>query len=175
MHFRLPRFGRKQLLDAAPPEEAARANSRRKRPAKVAAVEPHAPAEHDPAESRAPASPQPEAGNKPQFRIDARHENATGKFGRAPVDPVKEAPADRTPAGKTAVDHSPRGRDEAPVQPQARTSPVPMQTPPDRGDLEADDDESEEHLSKPDMRGLSKKQRRRLMQELRDRERAAGR
>jgi hypothetical protein len=36
-------------------------------------------------------------------------------------------------------------------------------------------DGTDEAFSKPDMRGLSKKQRRRLMQELRERERTAGR
>ena len=43
-------------------------------------------------------------------------------------------------------------------------------------DESADPDEaSEESLSKPELRGLSKKQRRRMMQELRDRERESRR
>jgi hypothetical protein len=50
-------------------------------------------------------------------------------------------------------------------------------SPPDRpensGPVEGDDDDAwTESFPKPDMRGMSKKQRRRLMQELREKERA---
>jgi hypothetical protein len=171
-HFRLPRlprFGRKPDLDAAAPGDVAR-NVRRKRPAKSTAADPQPTAE---ATERGPAATSPaESSAKPQIRIDARHDPSSVKVDRVPQNLVAEAPVDRAPADTTTAKIAPRGRAETPVATPSRIDPAPA---PDRSELNAESEELEEPCSKPDMRGLSKKQRRRLMQELRDRERAAGR
>ena len=69
LHFRLPQFGRKIPLDAAPQEEVARPTSRRKRPVKIATVEPKQIAELDPPENQPVARPEREADSlKPQIQ-----------------------------------------------------------------------------------------------------------
>lgn len=173
LNFRLPQLGRKNQTGKGPQEAADPPISRRKRPAKKTTVEPESTAELDPTGSTAASRQQSESSGKPQFRVDDRHEVSSGRMPRAPSGTPVEVPAERIPARAPAA--APPARDAAAIEMPPRMNHTPAESLPDRNGQDAEPDESDEHSSKPDVRGLSKKQRRRMMQELRDRERASGR
>jgi hypothetical protein len=85
--------------------------------------------------------------------------------------PARTAPAPKPPVPKPAVETEPIPRAALPAL--VEEPPVPeLAVSTERA---GDDEEPEQVPSKPDLRGLSKKQRRRLMQELREKERASER
>ena len=76
------------------------------------------------------------------------------------------------------IEHSPialGSRNTGPAESDAPASEAVAEMATCRDEPADSEDVSEEGASKPELRGLSKKQRRRLMQELRDRERDSGR
>jgi hypothetical protein len=85
--------------------------------------------------------------------------------------PVDGEPRDKPPA--EAADSHPAIAELAP-SPAAPAKELSVHGASDGESCRSADDESDQGSSQPDLRGLSKKQRRRLMQEIRDRERAAG-
>jgi hypothetical protein len=87
-----------------------------------------------------------------------------------PAPRVNRTPARKEPAPKPPEETEPIPRAAVPAVADDSAAEAPIVTT----EGEADDEGAEQSPSKPDLRGLSKKQRRRLMQELRERERAAG-
>lgn len=177
-HFRLSpwRFMQVRLNRGRAPEPQAPlegTKSRRKRQVREAAAETVAQAVSEPIDKN-PAS-QAEHPSKPRIRFDSRH----------PGPLQNAAPAGGAPAQADGEGGEESGNDGSPFATGTRnTGPTESEGPAGRIVAEiaictdgSTDSEvaSEEGLSKPELRGLSKKQRRRLMQELRDRERESKR
>lgn len=177
-HFRIPSLRLPRRRKSAPEQthadhDAEVTPSRRKRPARNAATElasQPAPAAAPPAE---PAVVEP--ASKPKFRIDSRHESPAGGTERtiSPAAAGTAQPVERSVRDQVAIKRQPP--EPAPVELSELDSENESESSYADRDASADDDASDTHSAKPDLRGLSKKQRRRLMQEMRDRERAAGR
>jgi len=129
-----------------------------------------------------------ERPGKPHIRFDGRHRDAASQT--VPNGPASADPAPIDPAAEQ-IDAG-TGQERRPRDLPAATGP--WKSPPARlpdsvtrpavdvsnglGELASDTDETPEDgpgdgPEKPELRGLSKKQRRRLMQELRDRQRAS--
>jgi hypothetical protein len=174
-HFRLPRLGwNRNQPTGAPTAEAPPA--RRKRPATSAESEP----QRSTAPERGPAgaTPREQAGSarNSQFPIDSRQEHLSARPDEPAIQTIPAFTGDRAPAdAASGGSANPRPRDAAAeATPAADRDPrdgsagEPCESDPGAGD-------AEDVPSKPDLRGLSKKQRRRLMQELRERERAGSR
>jgi len=183
-HFRLPQFRLARwrsrparLDDEKTLEPRALQNGpqpRRKRPDSGAAAETTSQVLSGSAPDRfdAPAAERPA---KPRIRFDSRHAETSQQA--APED---GAPPQRDAEGgnERRNNHSPIAMDSRKIGPAEPQGPIGQNvTEPAIGrDAIADSDEAaEEGLSKSELRGLSKKQRRRLMQELRDRERQSRR
>jgi hypothetical protein len=156
-HFRLLGLRRnRSLKPEAQPADAPLA--RRKRPARSST--PESESASDPAPDNIPAVERTEVSGKPNFPIDGPHKSASVE-------------ADETTLG--AISGGPRPWEFAPATFTETNTDSEMDRPRERNEPEESDVESEQSPSTPDLRGLSKKQRRRLMQEIRERERAAGR
>jgi hypothetical protein len=158
-HFRLPAFGRNR----SPKQEAQTADpppARRKRPTSVSSLKSPTETASDRTQDHSPPMERTEAAGNPHFRIDGRHQSPS-------VDVDETAP--------DAISGIPRPRELA----RAAFTPTKDDTAAEhlaeRDEPDENEGESEQVPSTPDLRGLSKKQRRRLMQEIRQRERAAGR
>jgi hypothetical protein len=114
----------------------------------------------EPAQDSNPALEQTEVAGKWHFRIDGRHKNLSVE-------------ADETASGATAG--GPRPGESAPAAFPETNDDSETGRLRERDEPEKNEVETEQNPSTPDLRGLSKKQRRRLMQEIRERDRAAGR
>ncbi len=119
---------------------------------------------------------------RPHFRFPAMRLPSAARQ-KEPAPAVEPAPANRaapaakiapavvTPALERPATQSPP---VVPIELSDLPSEAPFTRPSQGDDAETSGSEAEDQL-KPDLRGLSKKQRRRLQQEIRERERAAGR
>jgi hypothetical protein len=112
---------------------------------------------------------------RPHFRLPrlSRKRNT-------PVEPVDNnvpAPRVKRAPAKTELTSQPPAEQESFPSPSlpVAANDRPAAPPAEPAEADAVDAESEEFPARPDLRGLSKKQRRRLMQELRERERGSGR
>ena len=157
----LPRLGRRRSEVAAPLERQSQADEP-EQPVKKSTAESHTPA---PAAS---PTPKAAAAAKPRLRLDLRHEEFLGGSPSSKPDVSDRPNADDSSTTST----------EEPVAPGPLSSPGPSARSEDLTRDSDDGADSEEEgrsesgmLSKPDLRGLSKKQRRRLIQEHRQRER----
>ena len=173
-HFQLPQWRSlqagqdrgKAFESQAPPEGP---KSRRKRPITPAAAEivSQGVSESIPIDFAAPSTG---STSKPRIRFDSRHLESSQTT--APED---ASPSQKDAGGRqnSSNQHSPNAIGSPNIGPAESVAPAgenvaEMATCRDES---ADPDEaSEEGLSKPELRGLSKKQRRRMMQELRERE-----
>jgi len=104
-----------------------------------------------------PAADQPAPGRKPNLRLDGSHAPSPER-------------ADTRPTSGEAAYHT---TETAPVELASLANKDHAEHVPDCEHPDARDSEPNDLLSKPDLRGLSKKQRRKLLQEFRERERAA--
>jgi hypothetical protein len=156
-HFRLPRLPRNRTgavetvsANSLPQQNRLARGGLDLKPAAEAATHQHA--------GRTPTVERGDGAERPRFRVDSRHEAAAAESGEPAARERPDAPhipeSGRDVALPNAEDSSLVGHENDGLE---RTGEIPAQPP-----------------SKPDLRGLSKKQRRRLMQELRERERAAG-
>jgi hypothetical protein len=111
---------------------------------------------------------------RPHFRLP--------RLRRKPMVPPESretsVPARRVDRAPARTEQSPKPRDEPepierPALPTA-ASDLSSAAPVETTEAEAEGEEPEQMTAKPDLRGLSKKQRRRMMQELRERERSSG-
>ncbi|MGE5195573.1 MAG: hypothetical protein ACM3U2_24030 [Deltaproteobacteria bacterium] len=174
-HFRLPRLGWNRRRPTEP-EAAASPPSRRKRPAGVAELPPSGGAALERGSRHAPPSKRTETAGKPHLRIDTRRESVPANPEESPSSVTTAGPTGR---GSTTISNSGSGspppREAAPQAVPAAASDPRERSSGARDEAESSAGEADEVPSKPDLRGLSKKQRRRLMQELRERERTAGR
>jgi hypothetical protein len=174
-HFRLPRLGRNRM-PSAERQSAGSAPAYGQRPARSDKTgAPGGSALECPAET-APTIDQAAPVRKPNLRIDLteRHPESNSNAGR--TDPAAHSAENRAAtevAGGSAV--SPRPEKVALAPPSTVMSDSDAGSAAERDETASRPSDSDEMLLKPDLRGLSKKQRRRLMQELRERERAAGR
>jgi hypothetical protein len=127
-------------------------------------------------EVKSAAEPQAgESAPKPKIRIDGRHAGLRDTNEREASDsPGRREPQDpRT--GRDPVSIARQPQQQAPVE-LSELSEARSAAGASAADAEVDDDsDATGGESRPDLRGLSKKQRRRLMQEMRDRERATTR
>jgi hypothetical protein len=112
---------------------------------------------------------------RPHFRIPRlglkRKVKPDPRETEVPAPRVSRAPAKTEPTSRPHHEPEPI---QTPALPATANDP-PAAVPVETIEAEADDGEPGQFPDKPDLRGLSKKQRRRLMQELRDRERGSGR
>lgn len=163
---------RKNAVELRAPQEGPK--SRRKRPAAEAAAEiaTQAQTEAVPGSSATPAS---ERLAKPRIRFDSRHLERSQQA-VAEVEPLDQF--DAHSGQESSEDESPAAMRQRNFG-NARSPDPAGQTADDTADGEGEpaepDDSPDEGHSKLELRGLSKKQRRRLMQQLRDREREAKR
>ncbi|HLJ11407.1 MAG TPA: hypothetical protein VKU82_09465 [Planctomycetaceae bacterium] len=165
-HFRLlrvrfPRPGRGENESAPPKKAPIEPASRRKRPPKKDG-------------SAAPAGEDHRAKRSVSPAERATMKNDTGATGENGPDPRSR---ETVPQGGQGSECAVTARGDAALSPEDESAPeeapVPFEaTTPERDAADSGPDSS---LPKPDLKGLSKKQRRRLMQDLRDRERSAGR
>ncbi len=181
-HFRLFRVRPKALeqtasVSAAIDEAPSPAESKRKRSAR------RAPQPTDDQVEAATPGPAPAPTAKSRYRIDSRHEEPFVASGSA-ASPARSAEADAATKIPSSASDDARRLSPAPVELEQFSSPaVPIELAAEDRDRAAEspeepsdsDESSPEPLAKPDLRGLSKKQRRKLMQELRQRERETGR
>jgi hypothetical protein len=145
--FRLPAFGREPEPPREPQPALDRPTSKRKPAAKSINANP------EPAGKSAPAAEKPAPATKPHFRFDGQHSLSPEKVGQPPK------------IGGDALD-------ELESNPVELADPATCNRTEQALDGDQPDDrdgESDELPSKPDLRGLSKKQRRRLLQEYRER------
>lgn len=125
----------------------------------------------------APTKERTRSTRKPHLLVDDGHQN--------PPEPARSACVDSTGSAEPSLDAVQTETSNPETAPPAEQEPDGVERPAvtndggaemePNGDPSAGNPAVGEDESKPDLRGLSKKQRRRLMQELRDRERAAGR
>ena len=164
---------RRNALESPVPQESPK--SRRKQPVSEATTEIASAAKAESISSR-PAVPPGEQTSKPRIRFDSRHlersQQAAAESGSPPdqIDARGELEKFDTlpPAAAGSSPNDPAEAKDFAVAAEADTTTGPS------GGTEPDE-ASEEGLSKPELRGLSKKQRRRLLQEMRDRERESKR
>lgn len=177
-HFRLPKLGRgwkRSDSTEADASEAIGPQEPKRRGRKVTRVD--RAATKPATESASEAEPVPQRVTR---RIDPKPEEPVISNARNPGSRMAET-VDDGPAVEARLSES-LGNDEPLTLPPRRESlesagDAQSLSPPDRpensGPVEGDDDDAwTESFPKPDMRGMSKKQRRRLMQELREKERA---
>jgi hypothetical protein len=173
-HFRLPRLGWIRTR-ASEPQTAASSGSRRKRPTRPVETESHPAASPEAGNDDILAQGTTAANQRLHFRIDNQPDRMRPNPAEAARQPVGAATGRDAATGNstaaTAGSQSPDAVAEnvRPTQNDFAESPPGEPEDPtlSAGEMAAS--------SKPDLRGLSKKQRRRLMQELRERERAADR
>jgi hypothetical protein len=169
IRLRLPQF-RRHEVKAVQDDEVDRAKRRGKRPARNTAPEP-LPVETT--EDRTAERQTKGVLGKSAMAVDPGSRNSSVESERIPQDAADRVP--RQSAGPAAGTREEPPRDLSATQ--RRSAPIQAAPPAAENsrEAEAERDESLEQPSKPDLRGLSKKQRRRLLQELRERERAMGR
>ena len=174
-HFRWPRLARNrtQPTEGQPGNSAA---AHRQRPARRNEGEAGASTVREHHAAAAPVAGQAAPPRKPHVRIDLAQEPPAADADGARSTTTNAGAPNRTSGGDSGSGQA------IPLPQAARPEAVPaVDDDSDAGSAsqsnEADSspDGTDEAFSKPDMRGLSKKQRRRLMQELRERERTAGR
>jgi len=177
-HFKIPslRLSRRKRSENESVHEdhqSEATKSRRKRPARTAATEPESRPAPDAGSAREPANV--ELASKPKFRFDSRHESPSGTNERTTFESTGGSvrPDQRGVRDQVSIARQPL--QPAPVELSDLDGDTAGESSLGEREASADDDVSETHSARPDLRGLSKKQRRRLMQELRDRERSAGR
>jgi hypothetical protein len=165
---------RRNAAESLTPAESPKAR-RKKQPAIAATAEIENPAKAESIPSP-PAAPPTQRTSKPRIRFDARHLEALPQVEAedgTPPDPIDQHSEQTSRDEQTPDTNGPSQNRSAEsksfaVEAQVDTTPVP--------DGAAEPDETaDEGPSKPELRGLSKKQRRRLMQEMRDRERDSNR
>jgi len=111
---------------------------------------------------------------RPHFRLPKLRRKSAVR----PESRETSVSAPHVPRAPARTEQTPQSHDEPepipkPALPAA--DDLPPVAPVETTEAIADVEEAEQFPAKPEMRGLSKKQRRRLMQELRERERASGR
>ncbi len=136
------------------------------------------PLKPEPVREVAPDTPKTKAlsPGKPRFRLDARHENLLGTVDLATE--VQAGVASDLPANTGVSNERPAAaptQDVEPVELAALANNADETAQSHETDPDSAGNESDDESPNPDLRGLSKKQRRRLMQELRDRQRSSGR
>jgi hypothetical protein len=162
---------RKNAVELRAPHEGPK--SRRKRPAAEAAAQiaTQAQTEAVPGDSTAPVA---ERLAKPRIRFDVRHleRSQQAVVDEESLDQIDARSGQESSEEETPAAMRPRNFGNARSVPAGQTADDTTD-----GAVEPDepDDSQENGYSKPELRGLSKKQRRRLMQELRDRERESKR
>ncbi len=170
------------------PEPSATPKARRKNPVEAPAAESPAPTRTESAPN-APATPAGDRPGKPRIRIDSRHleksrqttdesdSRADADAGTASQsDGLDDGPGNTVEPASDPIDRRKASQGQPPNTASVRfAEDAPTSQPEPSEPDEPQDEEPDGGQQKPDLRGLSKKQRRRLMQELRDRERASHR
>ncbi len=172
LRLRLPQFRRRQEVDKATAPQVDCVAKRQKRSTKAADPEPNLAVE--PVEKQASEKWASVLAGKSETRIDLAAGKLSDRSEPLPA-PAAQVPVDRLPAVQAADSRPPPGHNLGATERSSQPVPAHVPTPQGKTQVDAGADEPQEEPTKPDMRGLSKKQRRRLMQELRDRERVAGR
>jgi len=168
-HFRLPRFslGWKRSTGApeATPDLAAEKPARRRKPRKVTPKQVETTDDVPAAEE--PVAPQP-APSRRTFRVDARHAPTAAPEPEPQAEPQEEWVEPVPPESHSRDEASHRAFEE-------HQEERPVAAIEDRAESQSEnyDDEDQDfgNQPKPDLRGMSKKQRRKILAELRDKER----